>query len=72
MISISTINEEPIKIIIEPIITNNTFKVRVEYGDRTKNFDKIVSGFIGSKEITNIINLVKEYTVPKTLPLETE
>ena len=72
MISVSSLNEKPIRIIIEPIITNNTFKVRVEYNDRTKNFDKMVSGFIGSKEISYIINLVDEYTVSKTLPLETD
>ena len=72
MINVTSINEKPTRIIIEPIITNNAFKVRVEYNDRTKNFDKIVSGFIGSKEIAHIIKLVDEYTVSKTLPLETE
>jgi hypothetical protein len=43
MINVTSINEKPTRIIIEPIITNNTFKVRVEYNDRTKNFDKMVA-----------------------------
>ena len=70
MQSISTLREEPKRIIIERI-SHDTFKVKVEYENRNLNFEEFVSDWFNIK-FTDVLKLMSIYSKDRNLLLNTD